>query len=155
MDRGPEIILVSGRASKLAVCDPERAAFADCGNSQDRIVRCQVLERPGVAHAQHALVDRDDSSAHEDQHSHNQSPKIQLFPVSEWVRVVRWTPAAMKAKEQQHSVAGVYQGMNAFRKHSRTAAEVRSDELRGRDHQVRANCGHHRSRLFVHKAQAA
>jgi hypothetical protein len=50
--------------------------------------------------------------------------------------VVRWSSAPVNTVQQQHTVAGVDERMNAFRQHRGGAVERAGDELGHRDTEI-------------------
>jgi hypothetical protein len=84
----------------------------------------------------HALIERDARAEREDQQGDDETPEIEFAAVPEWMGQVCWPRCASQAVQQQHAVAGIDQGMHAFRQHCRTAGDEGRDELGDRDQQI-------------------
>ena len=77
-----------------------------------------------------ALIDRYTRAQCEHQDSDHEAPEIDFLAMAEGKLIVRRVARLADAIEQQDLVAGIHQGVDAFRQHRGTAGESRRDELR-------------------------
>jgi len=85
------------------------------------------------------LINRHPTTCTEQDNSNDQAPEIKLLAMTKRMgRISRFTTLA-QAQQEQQLVARIRSGVDAFRKHGRTARQKRNDEFEDSDDEIGYN----------------
>ena len=117
-----------------------RASLEEHGQTEDDVVDVRALDRFGMEHVSHALVNGNSGTDGEDQDRHHEAPEVELLAVAERELGVGRFLRSLQSVQEQDLITGVDHRVDPLGEHGRAPRHRGGRELGDRNQAVADQC---------------